>query len=421
MRKILLATTALVAFAGAAQAAGSPITVNVGGYVDFRAAQFHENTNNTTDTTTIEDAAVRLSRRDNDFESEFRLNISAEGKAANGIEYGGLISLWNGADYTDTWTGGNNRVHEDQGYVWMSGAWGKFILGDDHGASDLFVYTPTVGEGQVDGTYTDFTDPTTLKVFSPSFIDNTENSTKITYYTPKVGNENHKLQLGASYAPNLYDQGQNVIKYRNNGLGTAVTNGTSDAPYKDFVEATAQYTGNWNPVNAVITATMSTGAREGNALLFAGGTLPAEDFTSWGVGTQLHFNVPNVSGDFTLGGSYVDAGRYNTYDHQNKDQTVWTAGLKYEFKEITLGVSGLGGEGYNNGFAVAGTGPDTNHTNYVDDFKAVGFGATYTWFPGLTTAGDAVFFEQERDDTIGGVNAEKNDGHVLMLSQKITF
>jgi len=416
MRKILLATTALVAFTGAAMAAESPITVNVGGYVDFRAAQFNEDANNNTTTTTIGNDTVRQSRRDHDFETEFRLNISAEGKAPNGIEYGGLVSLWNGADYTDGFTGGGNRVHADQGYVWMSGAWGKVLLGDDHGASDLFVYAPTVGEGQIDGTYTDFTDPATLTVFMPSYIDNTENSTKVTYYTPKVGNENHKLQLGASFAPNLYDQGQNVIKYRNSG----VTNGTTNAAYQDFVEATAQYTGNWNPVNAVITATMSTAARETNALVYSDGTLPAEDFTSWGVGAQLQFSAV-VPGSFTLGGSYVDAGRYNTYEGQNKDQTAWTAGLKYELDKVTLGVSGIGAEGYNNAFSVAGTGPDTNRTNYVKDFHAVGFGATYTWFPGLTTAGDAVFFEQNREDTIGGVDAEDNDGHVLMLSQKITF
>ena len=42
MRKILLATTALVAFAGAAQAAESPIQVTLGGSVDFRAALFNE-------------------------------------------------------------------------------------------------------------------------------------------------------------------------------------------------------------------------------------------------------------------------------------------------------------------------------------------------------------------------------------------
>lgn len=414
MRKLLLATSALVAFAGAAQAADSPITVNVGGYVDFRAALFHESTDPVNmaagyasyadaDAGTLTNAT---SRRDHDFETEYRLNISAEGKASNGIEYGGLISLWNGADYTDDFTGGSNTVHMDQAYIWMSGAWGKFILGDDHGASDLFVYAPTVGEGQIDGTYTDFTDPNTLMRLMPSFIDNVENSTKITYYTPKVGNTNHKLQLGASYAPNFYDQGQNVIKYREHG----VNNSTADAYYQDFVEATAQYTGNFSPVTTVLSATLTTGSKGNN-------DTPVRDFTSWGIGGQASYM------GFTFGTSYVDAGSFATLEGQHKDQSVWTAGLKYEFDKVALAINGMRGEGYYNAFVNDGDAVAADRVKYVKDFSAIGAGATYTWFPGLTTAADVVFFDQQRDDTIDatGDTDQPNAGQVLMLSQKITF
>jgi predicted porin len=410
MRKILLATTALVAFAGAAQAADAPITVNVGGYVDFRAAMFHES-----------DDAVNMGsgathRRDGDFETEYRLNIAAEGKAANGIEYGGLVSLWNGADYTNNFANSNtngNQVHEDQAYVWMSGAWGKVILGDDHGASDLFVYAPTVGEGQIDGTYTDFTDPTTLMKLQPSFIDNTENSTKVTYYTPKVGNANNKIQLGASFAPNFYDQGDDVIKY------TPTPTTTSGPNYQDYVKAAAQYTGNFSPVSTVLSATVQTAdpasATNGTRL---------RSFTSYGVGAQAMY------AGFTLGGSYVDAGRYGTIENQantidqNKDQSVWTAGLKYEFDKIAVAVNGMRGQGYDNMLVNAGNVTIADRVGYVKDFDAIGVGATYTWFPGLTTAADLVFFDQQRDDTARlrttTLNAP-NDGQVLMLSQKITF
>ena len=409
MRKILLATSALVAFAGAAQAAEAPITVNVGGYVDFRAAHFSEATNNNTTTGNT--------RRDHDFETEYRLNIAAEGKAANGIEYGGLISLWNGAEYNDgtAFTGGRNAVRMNQAYVWLSGAWGKAVLGDDHGASDLFVYAPTVGEGQIDGTYTDFTDPTTLMVFQPSYIDNTENSTKITYYTPKVGNENHKVQMGASFAPNMYDNGQNVIKYNNT---TAANNGAGLATYRDFTEVTAQYTGNWAPVSTVISGIITMGSQAQGSTMTTGLTptaQPGRDFTSWGLGAQFMY------AGFTFGGSYVDAGRFMTAEGQNKDQNVWSLGVKYEFDKVSLALNGLQGQGYNNGFVVKGDGLDSSHQNYVKDFKALGLGATYTWFPGLTTAFDGVLFHQNRADDVGGIALDKNDGHVVMVSQKITF
>lgn len=101
----------------------------------------------------------------------------------------------------DNDTEGTESIAMDQAYVWMSGAFGKVLMGDEHGASDLFVYAPTVGQGQVDGTYTDFTD--SLTRVQPTFVDATENNTKVTYYTPKVGNKDHKVQLGVSYAPGL--------------------------------------------------------------------------------------------------------------------------------------------------------------------------------------------------------------------------
>jgi hypothetical protein len=402
MRKILLATTALVALTGAAQAAESPITVNVGGYVDFRAALFHES-----------DASVdsATKRAGGDFETEYRLNIDAKGKGSHGIEYGAKISLWNGSDYTNSWNNDSattaNRgttLHESQAYVWMSGAWGKALFGDTHGASDLFVYAPTVGEGQFDGTYTDFTDPTKLTAFLGSYVDNTENNTKIVYYTPKVGNANHKVQAGVSYAPNYSDEGQNVVKY--NTTGTA---------YKDSTKIAAQYTGNFNPVSVVFSAKTDM-ARKNDRLdvnSSIAGVQNFRDYATWGLGTQLTY------AGFTLGGSYVDAGHAYTVQGQNKTQSTWTAGLKYEFDKVAVAANYLNGRGYNNAFTTMGTDDDAKVVDYVKNFNAYGLGATYTWFPGLTTAADAMLFQQKRADHTA--LSAKDDGYVLMLSQKMAF
>ncbi len=202
MRKILLATTALVGvvLAGAAQAApASPISLNVGGYDDFVAG--------------FDNASQLPGVRGNgkDFENEFKLSFDATGKASNGVEYGANIGLWNGAEVANLWRGGANGVTLNSGYVWMSGAFGKALFGDEHGASDLFVYAPTVGEGQVDGRWRDFVDAHSVAFLQASGIDNTEHSTKITYYTPKVGNDNNKVQLGVSFIPNMYNYGQSTV------------------------------------------------------------------------------------------------------------------------------------------------------------------------------------------------------------------
>ena len=194
MLKVLLSLTALVgvAIAGAAYAGPgpvSPITLNVGGYNDFAAGIFHESQG-------VFGGTAKTNNHD--FEDEFKINFDAMGKASNGMEYGANISLWNGPEVGNSWTGGANTVELNSAYVWMSGMFGKLLLGDEHGASDLFVYAPTVGEGQIDGRYMDFVSPFKLARFQASGVDNTEHSTKVTYYTPKVGNEENKLQFGIS-------------------------------------------------------------------------------------------------------------------------------------------------------------------------------------------------------------------------------
>ncbi len=394
MRKILLATSALVAFAGAAQAAESPISVNVGGYVDFRAGHFQESEH------ASNMPSGRSDRRNYDFETEWMTTIDAVGKGNNGIEYGGTISFWNGSEFNDSYVigsgtsgGGANVVREREANVWMTGAWGKAVLGDTTGATDLFVMAPTVGEGQIAGSYTDFTDASSLAQIFPTYLDATETNTKVKYFTPKVGNENHKLQLGASYTPNWSDVGQRVVKYDNASYGS----------YQDVFEGTAQYTGKWgNGITTRASALIAGGSAEPQI----GGT-GLRDFVSWGFGGDAAWN------GFTLGASYVNAGDFATLrggvGNEDKAQDSWTVGLKYEFDKVALAANYQNASGYQSFTTLVSR-------DYAE-YDAVGLGATYTWFKGLTSAVDAVLFSQERDDAA----VKDNDGHVVMLTQKIAF
>lgn len=383
MRKILLATSALVALAGAAQAAESPIQVTLGGYVDFRAAMFHES-----------NAATPSSYADRsrgDFQNEYGVSVAADGKAAGGIEYGAKIMLDNSVASTANAVGQSNDLSLNQAYVYMSGAFGKVMAGDNHGATDLFVYAPTVGEGQIDGSYTNFTDSTTLARLQPAYFDATESATKLTYYTPKVGNAHHKVQLGVSYAPNG-EKGTNVDMYKKNV-----------SIYKNNVEAVAQYTGTFSPVSVVVAPMFASG--EG-ADTFAD---TARDYKSWGIGAQAMY------AGFTFGASYVDADDYMKISSaQTKDQDVTTVGVKYEFDKVAVAANYMKGEGY---YYFGTNTSQIFQADYVKDFSAYGLGATYTWFPGMTTAADAVFFDQNRE----AAAAADNKGHVLMLSQKMAF
>jgi predicted porin len=142
---------------------------------------------------------------------------------------------------------------------------------------------------------------------------------------------------------------------------------------------------------------MATGARNGNKV-----TNDIREYVLWGIGGQAAY------AGFTLGASYVDAGNMGTQVGEDKDQDVFSVGLKYEFDKVAMAVNYMNGEGY---LFTGGAA-----TDYVDRYSALGFGTTYTWFPGLTTALDAVFFDQSRD-----AQTYDNEGHVLMLSQKMTF
>jgi hypothetical protein len=404
MRKILLATTALISLAASGNvyaAASAPLTVNVGGTTDFVAGTFSS-----------QNHAIPGSSNTRDFESLYNLNFDVDGKTGNGIEYGGNLLLSNAPDASNAFEGASNGVNVDSAYVHMSGAFGKIQLGDSHGATDLVVSgAPTVGEGQVTGRYIDFLDTQTFAKNFALGIDGTDHSTNVTYFTPKVGNEDNKVQVGVSYVPEMYNYGGNVVKY--NSGGDAVANLNSNSPYRDVVKGAVEYTGNIDPVALKASAHVITGNSDqtgGNN--FFTGYAPAnnvQNFTAFGAGAQ------GALDGFTLGLSYLNEGRYDTVVGQGKTQDQFTAGLKYEFSKFGLGVSYLGGKGYANTLSNAGTGVAST-TNYVKDFSSYGAGGTYTWAPGLTSNLDGVYFNQETDAP--GID---NKGYVLLVSQKLAF
>jgi len=370
MRKILLASTALVAFAGAAQAAESPIQVTLGGSVDFRAALVNESTTDIA-------GGNPGTQRNGDFQTQYELTVAAEGKADSGIEYGALINLDNDISRAAA------TATMDMAYVWMSGSFGRVMLGDNHGATLLSIYAPTVGVDQIDGYYMDFTTNAGLAEVEPLYVNAAEDATKITYFTPKVGNDNHKVQVALSFAPSIE-------------AGSAVTLYDATSGYKNQIEAVAKYTGQFDEVSVGLAPMVIVADGMGTKETAGTGT---RDYTLWGVGGNVGY------AGFTLGASYVDAGHANTATGENRHQDVFTVGLKYEFDKVELAANYLNGNGY---YTLAGA------RRYVEDYDAVGLGATYTWFPGMRTAADAVFFDQ---DTATNDNA----GHVLMLSQKMSF
>jgi len=389
MRKLLLASSALVLAAAPALAAdNNNLKLQLSGYADFRAGFFDQDPDT---------AAGAETHRD--FETEAKLNFDVIGHAQNNVEYGGRVSMWNGANSVDGFNGGTNDMHIHEAYAYMGGNFGKVLLGDSTGASDLFVYAPVVGEGQIDGSYSDFTSNATVSPFFPAYIDNEETSTKATYYTPVFSG----FQVGVSYAPQFYDYGQNVVKYHN--AATATSN-DQVSPYDDFLEAAAQYNTDYRNFNFKLSGLLTTANRSasfGNGC--ANGTALCQDFTSWGVGGQVGF------GGFTVGGSYNDAGDFLAPVGTDDDQYTWSLGGTYEFGKAGVGISYLQGAGWTTGLG------------YIQNYTSVGVGGEYNWLPGLVTSADFVYYDQaERASSVGSTPADNdNNGYVFLLSQRVNF
>jgi hypothetical protein len=272
------------------------------------------------------------------------------------------------------------------------------VLGDMRGATDLALTAPVVGEGQVYGRYIDFVDTDTLAKPAVA-LDATDHGTNITYFTPKVGNDMNKVQAAVTFEPKFYDYGSNVVKYDHSFSWAG-------SPYKNVIKGALAYTGSFKPVTVGLSADILSGVSD-----VGSGTSKYRDFTAWGVGAQAGLQ------GFTLGANYLDLGHSNTFGAQSKAQHQVGAGLKYEIDKIGVGVSYLGGVGYDN-FLSLPSGHANNagvNQDYVKDFNSYGIGGTYAWAPGLTTNADAVLFDQESQSRV------KNDGYVLLISQKLAF
>jgi hypothetical protein len=371
MRKILLATAAFF-FTVTAQAAPSPLNVTVGGGVEFVAGASHESK-----------ASGATNPVGGDFETVYNLAFGATGKA-NGLDYGGNLVLDNDIDHANgiPFAGHSNSIYVTKAIVFMGGAFGKIQLGDARGATDLTVVAPSVGGIR----YLDFLD---LNEFAKNFIvgiDGKDHSTNMTYYTPKVGNSLGKVQAGVTYTPNLHTYGSTA---------TLQQTGT----YKNVVKGVLAYTGNIKSVAVGASTHIITGAADNSSIY--------RDFTAWGVGAQAAYQ------GITVGGNFLDKGHHSLIAGDTKDQNLYGASVTYEFSNVALGFNYNGGEGYNSGL-IDPLAPGVV-TDYVKSFNVYGVGGSYAWTHGLTTTVNGVLFGQKID------TGTKNDGYVLLLSQKLAF
>ena len=359
MKKVLLATTALIAASAFAAPARAEMEVTVGGFTAFQAGFFDN------------DAANQTGR---DFQSESQVVVHADGKADNGLEYGAKVTLM---------TSTNDTTNSLDNSIYLAGAWGRVVLGDELAAGrTLAVFAPTVGAGQINGSADDFITSADRGHLLNDRGDATFvaydsiRATNITYFTPKFAG----FQAGVTYTPEYSAQGESV---------TFAKAGTTH----DGIGLGLHYTGEFMGVGVKV------GGQYNHADVQTAGT---KDVNTWGIGTQLSYK------GFTFGGGYDDQGKSLAVAGETKIHG-WNVGATYENGPWGVGISYLDTDFGSNGTASLGN--DGNGGDYTE----VALGATYKVAPGLTTSADVSFYNRDRN------TGADTDGTVALIDVTAAF
>jgi hypothetical protein len=280
-QRLLLSSTALVSasvlFANATPA-HAEIEVTLGGYTEFGAIAATQDT--------LQDDGDRGYT----FFMDNEVHIEAIGTADTGWTYGSYAEIELGSGDEN-----NQDAFVDEVNLFFSNGFGRIELGRQDGAEDeMFLGGEDAqsGTGGVDGD--------TANLGTIINVQNTDDATKATYYTPRVGG----FQLGASYVPDSGDDGGR------DGPGF-------DEAFKNVVGAGVNWVGEFGAVALTLSAVGVYGQSEE-----PGAPLDDDDVKDYSVGGLVE------AGDLSFGatwGQLTDANEGN-----------WAIlGVRYAFGEAS--------------------------------------------------------------------------------------
>ncbi|MEQ8284226.1 porin [Thalassospira sp.] len=333
MKKILFATSALVAVAAAGSAqASEKIQLEVGGYMEQWAG--------------VADQDVGESK--NAFQSDAEVHFSGKTTLDNGIEVGAKIEL----------EAETSSDQIDEQYLFVNGGFGQVKLGKDDSAADsLGITAPSVGPvGVNDGDLTNWVD-----AYLVDTVPSSGDQKRVTYFTPNMGG----FQAGVSYAD---DSGSN-----NNDTATGGDN---------ILSAGVSYQGDFDGIAIGISA---VGENQGEGNWYGvGATVGFGNFvvgSSWGHIEDDYAQGENSrTGDdtdaFDVGVSYaMDAAKvslgYGYAEYGNRDidpsSTVTNRAGTGEISTVDLGLAYTLGAGVTWKSSVFWFDDDSNNVAIADN------------------------------------------------------
>jgi outer membrane protein OmpU len=371
MRKLLLGTTALIgagvlgaaALPGSAGAAevkpGGALDVTISGFARFRAhgGDLDNQRNNDAISTGL------------DFSNDTEVHVILRGKHdATGIEYGGTVEFEADTNRTD---------NTDETWLFVSGGFGELRFGDEDGAVDnssIGAYTIAAGTGGIDGSIVD------VLAISPVRPTNSDDATKIRYYTPSLGG----FQVGISYTPNATIVGDgDALGVNGDGLAF------KDVDIGDWVEGALVYEGDLAGLGLQASLVGSIADVKNEDAL--GG-----DDDAWAYYGGV---TTNIFG-FKLGGGFGDeefGGLEKTYYNAGVGASLGPANVSLNYGQIVDSDGYAGDEPYN-----------------------VILSADVGLMPGLVLAGDVAYFNNDVEDD-DDLNTGDDDGYVYVVRLGLAF
>ena len=370
LRKLLLGTTALLGvgvlgvatphLAAAAEVKpGGALDVSISGFARFRA---HGGD--------VGDARLDPTlSEDLDFSNDTEVHVILRGKHdASGIEYGGTVEFEADTNRTD---------NTDESWIFLRGGFGEFRFGDEDGVADnsaIGAQTIAAGTGGIDGSVID------AVAIGVVFPTNSQDSTKIRYYTPSFGG----FQVGVSYTPNQL----NLDSGGGNGDLLAPTN----VDITNLVEGALVYDGEFGGFGL-------------QASLVGGIAEVADESDDSGLGGDDFQTI--MAGVATEVFGFKVAGSYGTEETGALERDWFTAGVGYGIGPVNTSVT-YGQVIDSDGF-VAG------------DVSNLVVSADLAVMPGVVLAGDVGFFDNDLSNNDEDALGVDSDGWQAVLRLGVAF
>jgi len=227
MRKILLATTAIVAVTGVSHA-----EVSINGYYEFGYQSVSDDQSTDVD----------------DMYDDHEIHVSFSSTTDTGLTFGAKTEMEGSADVATT--------HNDESSMYVSGDFGKIVMGQNDGAGSSFLTFPGYGSNSMGsndiGTHSKNSSGTALTGAYPfpQYGRDGDNN-KITYFSPSMGGfsfgysysdegtDNADTSAGLSYSADMSgvgvtitammeDSGESTKTTENAAYGVMLTSGAFD-------------------------------------------------------------------------------------------------------------------------------------------------------------------------------------------------